>query len=74
MDYVMLALLIVCCFRGWFKGLFYPILFLAVLVLFLLVVFKNSSLGQELIGFLSSTKVSGLFYKNVLEKIIDFIR
>jgi len=73
MDYVMFALLIVCCFRGWFKGLIYSILFLLVLVLAVLLLFKNSGFGQDVIAFLTETKLSGLFYKNVLEKIINLL-
>lgn len=73
MDYVVFALLLVCCFKGWFKGLLYFALFLAGILLVLLLIFKNSNIGQELVAFLNGTKLSGMFYKNVLQKIIGLI-
>ena len=74
MDYVVLALLIVCCFRGWFKGLLLTMLFLVVGTLVLLLVLQNTNVGQAVIDFLKETKVSGLLYENVLEKITGRIR
>ncbi len=74
MDYVVLVLLVVCCFRGWFKGLLLTMLFLVAGTLVLLLVLKNTDVGQMVVDFLKETKVSGLFYENVLEKITGLIK
>ena len=71
MDYMVFALLLVCCFKGWIKGLLFSLFSLIFIVVLLLLVVKNTEIGQVIVQFMTDTKLSGMLYKNVVEKIIN---